>query len=127
MNDSTPNAKPKKPIFKKWWFWVIIALIVIIGIAGSGGREYCFFLGRRIFQQSRAQHRAPIRAVRPHRLPPLPAHPPAHPRSRSPLPDVYVGRSTGKHNDCRPRKMHWPPQKATLLTPLFPMTVWSIN
>jgi hypothetical protein len=24
-----PQAKPKKPIFKRWWFWVIVVLIVI--------------------------------------------------------------------------------------------------
>lgn len=32
------GAKNKKPIFKKWWFWVIVAILVV-GIAGgsSGG------------------------------------------------------------------------------------------
>lgn len=32
------GAKNKKPIYKKWWFWLIIALIVI-GAALSGGTE----------------------------------------------------------------------------------------
>ena len=32
------GAKNKKPIYKKWWFWLIIALIVI-GAASSGGTE----------------------------------------------------------------------------------------
>lgn len=32
------GAKNKKPIYKKWWFWLIIALIVI-GVASSGGTE----------------------------------------------------------------------------------------
>lgn len=29
------GAKNKKPIFKKWWFWVLI-VIVIIGVFGGG-------------------------------------------------------------------------------------------
>lgn len=35
---SCPNcgAKNKKPIFKKWWFWLII-VIVLIGIIGASG------------------------------------------------------------------------------------------
>lgn len=32
------NTKAKKPIFKRWWFWVIIA-IVVIGAIGSMGEE----------------------------------------------------------------------------------------
>lgn len=32
------GAKNKKPIYKKWWLWLIIALIVI-GAASSGGTE----------------------------------------------------------------------------------------
>ena len=35
---SVMGAKNKKPIYKKWWFWLIIALIVI-GAALSGGTE----------------------------------------------------------------------------------------
>lgn len=31
----TCNKKLSKPIFKKWWFWVIIGVLVI-GIAGAG-------------------------------------------------------------------------------------------
>ncbi len=31
------QQKPKKPIYKKWWFWVIIAVIVISIGAGSAG------------------------------------------------------------------------------------------
>ncbi len=30
------KTKQKKPIFKKWWFWLIIA-VVLIGIIGSAG------------------------------------------------------------------------------------------
>ena len=32
------GAKNKKPIFKKWWFWLII-LVVISGIGGSLGND----------------------------------------------------------------------------------------
>ena len=34
-----PTAKPKKPIYKKWWFWVIIVIvaIAIIGNLGDDG------------------------------------------------------------------------------------------
>lgn len=28
-------AKDKKPFFKKWWFWAIIAVVVIIGSTGN--------------------------------------------------------------------------------------------
>ena len=31
------QQKPKKPFYKKWWFWVIIAVIVISIGAGSAG------------------------------------------------------------------------------------------
>ena len=33
------EVKKKKPIYKKWWFWVIIAVFVIGIIGGSGGGE----------------------------------------------------------------------------------------
>lgn len=33
------TAKVKKPIFKRWWFWVIIVVIVIGIIGGSGSKE----------------------------------------------------------------------------------------
>lgn len=40
---SCPNcgAKNKKPVFKKPWFWILIALVVIIviSVAASGGNE----------------------------------------------------------------------------------------
>ena len=32
-----PMAKVKKPIYKKWWFWVIIAVVAIAIIANLGG------------------------------------------------------------------------------------------
>lgn len=32
------EGKAKKPIFKKWWFWVIIAVFVI-GIAANAGKD----------------------------------------------------------------------------------------
>ena len=31
-------GKVKKPIYKKWWFWVIIAVLVL-GVFGSGGND----------------------------------------------------------------------------------------
>ena len=34
-----PVQKPKKPIFKKWWFWVIIAVVVIGVIGNLGGNS----------------------------------------------------------------------------------------
>jgi len=36
-----PEVKSKKPIYKKWWFWVIavFALFIIVGIAGSSGDD----------------------------------------------------------------------------------------
>ena len=30
--------KQKKPIFKRWWFWVVVA-VVVIGIASQGGDD----------------------------------------------------------------------------------------
>lgn len=32
-----PTQNPKKPIYKKWWFWVIIAVVAIGIIANLGG------------------------------------------------------------------------------------------
>ncbi|WP_438335217.1 hypothetical protein ACIR03_02835 [Clostridium cochlearium] len=32
------KIKPKKPFYKKWWFWVL-AVIIIGGIGGSSGKE----------------------------------------------------------------------------------------
>ena len=29
------NGKTKKPIFKKWWFWLIVVIVVIIGATGN--------------------------------------------------------------------------------------------
>ena len=36
-----PGRKPKKPLLKRWWFWVlaVLALFTVIGIAGGGGDE----------------------------------------------------------------------------------------
>jgi hypothetical protein len=31
--------KPKKSIFKRWWFWAIIVVLVIFIAAGSGGND----------------------------------------------------------------------------------------
>lgn len=33
------TEKVKKPIFKKWWFWVIIACIVIGGVSGRASKD----------------------------------------------------------------------------------------
>ncbi|MCF8354997.1 MAG: DUF4352 domain-containing protein [Melioribacteraceae bacterium] len=38
MSETTPQTKPKKPIYKKWWFW-LIAVIVVIAIANSGKKS----------------------------------------------------------------------------------------
>ncbi len=35
---SNYEEKRKKPIYKRWWFWVIIA-VVVIGIAGAGSQN----------------------------------------------------------------------------------------
>lgn len=32
------NTKDKKPVFKKWWFWVIV-VIVLIGLGGAAGNK----------------------------------------------------------------------------------------
>ena len=33
MKDKATKSNVKKPIFKKWWFWVIIlAVVIVIGI-----------------------------------------------------------------------------------------------
>lgn len=29
--------KKKKPIFKKWWFWVLVVLVLLIAVGASGG------------------------------------------------------------------------------------------
>jgi hypothetical protein len=36
-----PAPKRKKPLLKRWWFWVlaVVALFVVIGVAGGGGDE----------------------------------------------------------------------------------------
>lgn len=34
----TPAQKQKKPIFKKWWFWVLIVIVAIAIIANLGGK-----------------------------------------------------------------------------------------
>ena len=31
------NAKAKKPFYKKWWIWLIAAVVVIIGVIGFAG------------------------------------------------------------------------------------------
>lgn len=36
-NGCTPQ-KQKKPLYKKWWFWLIIGIVVVIAIS-SGGNE----------------------------------------------------------------------------------------
>lgn len=38
MTDTTSQSKPKKPIYKRWWFW-LIAVIVVIAIANSGKKS----------------------------------------------------------------------------------------
>ncbi len=32
-------AKPKKPIFKKWWFWTIIGIVVLCAFAATDSGE----------------------------------------------------------------------------------------
>lgn len=36
--DIQPKSKAKKPIYKKWWFWVI-AILLLFGIIGSFGED----------------------------------------------------------------------------------------
>lgn len=36
--DVQPKSKAKKPIYKKWWFWVI-AVLLLFGIIGSFGED----------------------------------------------------------------------------------------
>ena len=36
--DVQPKTKAKKPIYKKWWFWVI-AILLLLGIIGSFGED----------------------------------------------------------------------------------------
>ena len=38
-NAAETVAKPKKPIYKKWWFWVIVAIIVINVFNRLGGND----------------------------------------------------------------------------------------
>ena len=33
------NGKVKKPIFKKWWFWLIVAIVVFAGIGGNSNSK----------------------------------------------------------------------------------------
>ncbi|MBS7360668.1 MAG: hypothetical protein KIG53_08695, partial [Oscillospiraceae bacterium] len=35
-NQVVEQKKTKKPIFKKWWFWVIIVLVVLVIALCSG-------------------------------------------------------------------------------------------
>lgn len=37
INQQTPQTAPKKPITKRWWFWVIIAIVVIAVISSNAG------------------------------------------------------------------------------------------
>ncbi len=32
------NTKDKKPVFKKWWFWVIV-VVVLVGLGGAAGNK----------------------------------------------------------------------------------------
>ena len=33
------ESKPKKPIYKKWWFWVVVAILVINIFNRLGGND----------------------------------------------------------------------------------------
>lgn len=33
------EKKSKKPVFKQWWFWVIIGALVLIGIGGAANKN----------------------------------------------------------------------------------------
>ncbi len=35
----TDEIKPKKPIWKKWWFWLIAIFVIFIIIGASGGEK----------------------------------------------------------------------------------------
>lgn len=33
------EGKPKKPFFKKWWFWVIVLFVAFVAIGSSGSKD----------------------------------------------------------------------------------------
>lgn len=37
MSESAQNSNGKKPVFKRWWFWVIIG-VILIGIGGAANQ-----------------------------------------------------------------------------------------
>ena len=37
--ETTTRSKPKTEVFKKWWFWAIIAVLVILIIASGSGSD----------------------------------------------------------------------------------------
>lgn len=37
---NTKQEKAKKPLHKKWWFWLIIVLVVFVAIGSFGSAEY---------------------------------------------------------------------------------------
>ena len=39
MKEKTNKESVKKPIFKRWWFWAISVVVVIIAIASMGGKD----------------------------------------------------------------------------------------
>ncbi len=45
MSRNQRRVRRKKPIYKKWWFWVLIVLVLIIfGKAISGGNSDALYL-----------------------------------------------------------------------------------
>ena len=48
------KTKQKKPIFKKWWFWLIIA-VVLIGIIGAAGMLSAFPVYRYLAKTAKAE------------------------------------------------------------------------
>ena len=38
VNDTMP-IKAKKPVYKRWWFWVIVAVVIIAGLTNTGYKE----------------------------------------------------------------------------------------
>lgn len=39
MKEKEAKSKGKKPIFKKWWFWVLIVIILFSAFGGTGNKE----------------------------------------------------------------------------------------
>ena len=41
MKEKEAKSKGKKPIFKKWWFWVLIVIILFSAFGGTAAALNC--------------------------------------------------------------------------------------